>query len=213
MHLADDIRDALDAAAGSPLLAAAPVVAGPDSSAKVVAALSAAGCAFAFAHGRTALIAELANTCARSAHRDRVARAAWQFADPGACAGPPGAAQDEARLTWPEVIGRTETDRHRVLLLNVPACLAWFDGHFPDDPILPAVVQVDWAIHFGAGPGRARDLFAGLSRLKFHSVIGPDTVLRLTLSRSAGTQQFTFESRAGVHSTGRIRFHVDADQG
>ncbi len=211
MQPADDISDALNAAAGSSLLSAPPLVVDKNQSATVVAPLNAAGCAFAFAHGRAALIAELANA------GNRVAGAAWQFPDPGARPGadsaPVGATSDDAHPTLPEVIGREETDVQRVLFINVPARLAWFDGHFPGDPILPAVVQVDWAIHFGGGQGLARDRFAGFSRLKFRSVIGPDTVLRLTLSRSAGTLQFAFESRTGVHSTGRVRFHVDADRG
>lgn len=211
MQPADDRQDALATVAGSPLLSAPPTIAGTARSTTVVAPLAAAGCAFAFAHGREALVAELAGTCFGAAGHDRVAGAAWQFPDPGP--GPAGAAPDDAHPTLPDVIGRTETGDRRVLFLCVPARLAWFDGHFPGDPILPAIVQVDWAIHFGGGAGGARDRFAGFSRLKFCSVIAPDTVLRLILSRSAGTLQFVYESNGGVHSTGRIRFHVDADRG
>lgn len=196
--------------ADSPLLAAPPAIADTAQSATIVAPLTAAGCAFAFAHGRAALVAELAGTGIDAGARERVAGTVWEFPDPGP--GPAGAAPGTARPTRPEVIGRADTGDRRTLFLYVPARLAWFDGHFPGDPILPAVVQIDWAIHFGGGPGCAHERFAGFSRLKFRSVIVPDTVLRLTLSRSAGTLQFGFESQTGVHSTGRIRFHVDADQ-
>lgn len=211
MRTADDRQDALTTAAVSPLLSAPPVIRGSAPSVRVVAPLAAAGCAFAFAHGRAALVAELANTGIGPAARNRVGGAVWEFPDPGP--GPAGAASCAARPALPEVIGRADTEYGRLLFLHVPARLAWFAGHFPGDPILPAVVQVDWAIHFGAGPGCARDRFAGFSHLKFRSVIGPDTVLRLTLTRAAGILQFAYESRAGVHSTGRIRFHVDTDRG
>lgn len=103
-------------------------------------------------------------------------------------------------------------DGARVLHLDMPSDLAWFDGHFPGDPILPAVVQIDWAIHFGAESGLDRHRFAGMSRLKFGAVIAPTTRLRLTLTATDDTLGFRYESPDGLHSKGKIRFHGSDDQ-
>jgi 3-hydroxymyristoyl/3-hydroxydecanoyl-(acyl carrier protein) dehydratase len=102
-----------------------------------------------------------------------------------------------------------EQDGARVLLeLTVPADLLYFDGHFAQAPVLPGVVQVDWAIHYGAhylGQGGA---FAGMGALKFQQMIRPGQPVRLELVRDAvkNTLQFRYFSDAGAHASGRILF-------
>lgn len=117
------------------------------------------------------------------------------------------------RPTLPDVIRTEEHGEERILYLQVTDRLAWFDGHFPGDPILPAVVQIDWAIHFGAACGIDPGHFTGMKRLKFHSVIVPDTALRLTLRVKSGTLQFAFASDDGLHSKGEIKFEGGDDHG
>ena len=110
----------------------------------------------------------------------------------------------EGRTRLPTVTGISETDGGREYRLEVSPDLAWFHGHFPGDPVLPAVVQVDWAIHYGRELGFDPDRFRGFSRLKFRRVITPHTELRLTLTTSAGKLGFIFESAAGIHSQGTV---------
>ena len=81
-----------------------------------------------------------------------------------------------------------------VLRLRVPHNLAWFEGHFPGAPVLPGVVQVDWAAWF------ARLYFGfdaeatNVSNLKFQRVVLPGDVLRLELSlrREKGELEFIY---------------------
>ncbi|KFI08181.1 AMP-binding protein [Massilia sp. BSC265] len=95
----------------------------------------------------------------------------------------------------------------RVLLeLRVPANLLYFDGHFSVAPVLPGVVQVDWAIHygrqyFGLGPS-----FGGIHALKFQQMIRPEQPVRLELVHDSakGQLQFRYFSDAGAHASGRI---------
>lgn len=102
-----------------------------------------------------------------------------------------------------------ERDGARVLLsLTVPASLYYLDGHFPDTPILPGVVQVDWVIsqarqYFALGPS-----FCGINALKFQQVILPDcpVFLELVHDQVKGALQFRYFSDAGPHAGGRILF-------
>lgn len=69
------------------------------------------------------------------------------------------------------------------LALQVPSDLAWFDGHFPGDPILPGVAQVGWAIRLAREYlGLARDP-AVLEGVKFHRPVRPGATLELELRR------------------------------
>jgi 3-hydroxymyristoyl/3-hydroxydecanoyl-(acyl carrier protein) dehydratase len=94
-----------------------------------------------------------------------------------------------------------------VLSLELPAGHAAFDGHFPLQPILPGVVQIDWvtrlaADYFNIGAFAASDL-----QVKFRGVItpGPDLRLMLRLDRMTGSLSFEYCSRGKTASSGRIR--------
>jgi 3-hydroxymyristoyl/3-hydroxydecanoyl-(acyl carrier protein) dehydratase len=95
------------------------------------------------------------------------------------------------------------------LRLDLPERLAWFDGHFPGEPILAAVVQVDWAIHYGRQLGFDPLAFSGMPRLKFKAVITPGDELMLRLTRKNSRLKFAYSIRARVHSEGTIEFLID----
>jgi acyl-CoA synthetase (AMP-forming)/AMP-acid ligase II len=101
----------------------------------------------------------------------------------------------------------------RVLLeLVVPADLLYFDGHFDVAPVLPGVVQVDWAIHYGALHLGQHGAFAGIAALKFQQMIRPGQPVRLELARdlAKGSLNFRYFSEAGPHASGRILFGTSA---
>ena len=90
--------------------------------------------------------------------------------------------------------------------LTATAELAAFEGHFPQAPILPGVVLLDWAVRLG------RDAF-GLSfdvqrveALKFQQLVRPGTKLTVDLASVPGRLDFRFTSAHGVHAAGRLRF-------
>ena len=97
----------------------------------------------------------------------------------------------------------------RMLLeLTVPADLLYFDGHFTVAPVLPGVVQVDWAIHYARRYFGLDGQFGGINALKFQQMISPQQPVRLELvhDRAKGSINFRYFSGAGVHASGRILF-------
>lgn len=119
---------------------------------------------------------------------------------------------DEARPRLPhmrELTRHSEGAIERVTLeIMVPPNLLYFDGHFAQVPILPGVVQVDWALLYGrqffALPAR----FAAMHALKFQYVIQPDCPVTLELQhdRQKASLQFRYFSSAGQHASGRLLF-------
>ncbi len=111
-------------------------------------------------------------------------------------------------LTQPEIVSlRREADTV-CLTLRIPEALDYFRGHFDPVPLLPGVVQVDWAIrlaqqHFGFAPA-----FKRISALKFMRVITPGTQLTLTLDWQAATSElrFRYEAADSLYSSGQVLF-------
>jgi len=90
--------------------------------------------------------------------------------------------------------------------------LYYFDGHFAGTPILPGVVQVDWAIAIARRHFDLAGKFRSIAALKFQHVIRPGATITLELTHEPQKQsvQFRYVSAAGQHASGRILFSPEA---
>ncbi|RKI61427.1 4-coumarate--CoA ligase [Corallococcus sp. AB049A] len=93
-----------------------------------------------------------------------------------------------------------------LLAVDVPANSPYFDGHFPGSPILPGVVQLDWALMLGREHFALPPDFQRIETLKFQQVIPPGAqlTLELTWAKESGRLGFKLTSAAGSHASGRI---------
>ena len=103
----------------------------------------------------------------------------------------------------------SENNPKPVLLeIIVPQNLLYFEGHFPVAPILPGVVQVDWAIHFGRQFFSLPAKFTGIQALKFQHVIRAEQAVLLELVHhpQKNALQFRYFSDTEQYAGGRILF-------
>jgi 3-hydroxymyristoyl/3-hydroxydecanoyl-(acyl carrier protein) dehydratase len=91
-----------------------------------------------------------------------------------------------------------------VLDFSVPGASDYFDDHFPQMRLLPAVAQFELAVRFanrylGTGLGVLR-----AKRLKFSSPVLPEKPLRMEITRAGDTVSFTLSNPGGdtVYSSG-----------
>jgi 3-hydroxymyristoyl/3-hydroxydecanoyl-(acyl carrier protein) dehydratase len=110
------------------------------------------------------------------------------------------------RAQEPELLSQQHVDGELRLELIVPQDLAYFSGHFPQAPVLPGVVQVDWALSLGQ---RLLDLpprFAGMEVLKFQQLVRPGDQVTLTLRFDAERSKlhFAYRNAEAACSSGRI---------
>lgn len=100
------------------------------------------------------------------------------------------------------------SDNEATLRLDIEADLPYFDGHFPQRPILPGVTQLEWAIHFGRTLFALPPNFLRMEAVKFQQIITPGASVFLILRFQAerGCLSFKLTSAAGSHAGGRIYF-------
>jgi len=111
------------------------------------------------------------------------------------------------RPGFPDVLSATEENGHWHLHLAVPPDLNYFSGHFPQAPIVPGVVQLDWVVqlarlHITDLPAQ----FAGMETLKFQQLIRPCDRLNLSFhfDNSKKKLYFSFKNGDKSCSSGRI---------
>ena len=110
-------------------------------------------------------------------------------------------------MPLPRILERPSKGEMR-FLLELEVGHEAFRGHFPGYPILPGVIQVDWAIRLGAEAFGHLGEFLGLSDLKFVAPILPGERIELLLQREAGGLSFRYRSREDRNSSGRILFRT-----
>ena len=107
----------------------------------------------------------------------------------------------------PAIWSHLEKDGTHRLLLEIDPGLIWFKGHFPEQPILAGVVQLNWAGLLTQELYGFQETPASIARLKFQHVVLPPAVLELTLTlMSPQSVHFRYTSGDRVHSQGRLNF-------
>jgi len=99
-----------------------------------------------------------------------------------------------------------EQDGVWTLVLQLPPELIHFDGHFPQAPVLPGVLQVGWALALAAPRLGTSMHCREMESLKFQQLLRPCDEVELTLRLDAvrGKLHFAYHL-AGAHaSSGRL---------
>lgn len=110
----------------------------------------------------------------------------------------------------PMVLTQKNNGQSSQLDLEIPHHLFYFGGHFPGNPVLPGVVQIDWVRHFGCQVFGELGQFQCLKVLKFQHIIQPGMRLRLSLEWDPERLQlqFCFSNDQHHFSSGRLCFNL-----
>lgn len=106
----------------------------------------------------------------------------------------------------PTLLARRDVDGRTELDLEVQPDNRWFAGHFPELAILPGVVQIGWAAHFGhtlygLGPGVSL-----MEQVKFRRPILPGTRVTLVLKVDAARLRYEYRDAEYSYSSGSLHF-------
>lgn len=93
----------------------------------------------------------------------------------------------------------------------LPEDLFYFHGHFPGRPILPGVVQIDWAVRFADRYLHTNIASTQNFKVKFSSIIEPGRPVTFVLQQTTDKKRLDFEMRDNdsTLSSGSIRLEAD----
>ncbi len=91
------------------------------------------------------------------------------------------------------------------LILTIAADHPAFEGHFPDRPVLPAVVLLDAVLHAATRAGAAHGQPWHIATAKFLRPVGGGANLQITCTpRSGGLLEFRITSGDGLVALGTL---------
>lgn len=93
----------------------------------------------------------------------------------------------------PVELGCQQQGDQAQILLRADASLFWFRGHFPDQPVLPGIAQLDWVMHYGCKLLARDKVFSSVENIKFQCPVVPDSTLLLTLIWNAAKNLLIFD--------------------
>lgn len=100
-----------------------------------------------------------------------------------------------------------DSDRAITAQVQVPAGCVWFDGHFPNLPILPGVAQLTLVADLLNRALERSVAVRSVSRIRFKQMIRPDDTIAVSLSptqKDAATYGFRLSNGSELVCSGTI---------
>ena len=94
---------------------------------------------------------------------------------------------------WPITLEQQLSEHGLSIRVQVPKALRWFEGHFPQQPVLPGVVQLWWAEAAARKRFPVFDQGFQVKSLKFNRMILPDSEVTLSLAADEPTSRIRFQ--------------------
>ncbi len=73
----------------------------------------------------------------------------------------------------------------------------WYAGHFPGDPILPGIAQLQMVRELISGASQEKLSLAALSRVKFRKIVRPGETLDIQVADGNKDNRYTFRIMRG----------------
>lgn len=102
---------------------------------------------------------------------------------------------------------KQEADGEFTAHVHIPANSPWFDGHFPETPVLPGVAQLGMVHDLLCRVFNQRLPVKQISRVRFKQMIGPDQplILRVKIDDDSARHSFRITGDKGLICSGTIR--------
>lgn len=118
------------------------------------------------------------------------------------------------KSSLPQILSKSSDDQAVEFRLFIDAALPFFEGHFPQQAVLPGVTQLDWAIRLGCQHFNYSTDIASLEVLKFQQLILPNSEASLKISENKDKSKLIFSYFDGEKrfASGRIALTLDTQK-
>lgn len=114
--------------------------------------------------------------------------------------------QSLVREDWPRFDFVSLVDAALQLDIHIRSDLSYLAGHFPEQPVVPGVVQIHWVAELARRVFECRG-FVNLKKIKFSNVVLPESSLKLRIEhRSDASCHFEYHDAQQSYSSGVISF-------
>ncbi len=112
------------------------------------------------------------------------------------------------------LIKKTTAPSGKILAtVTVPANSPWFSGHFPGNPILPAIAQISIVFDMIRQAIKKPVILKAFSRVKFRRIILPDEEMDITASRlDQKTMNYSFQIMVNKEIACKGMMHTDVSE-
>lgn len=111
-------------------------------------------------------------------------------------------------ILFPEILHKNINENKAILDIFIPKELFYFKGHFPENPILPGITQLHWAVHYAKNCFNISGIITRCPIIKFTDLIQPEMNLTLTLEIFPIDSYILYEYKSDeqTYSTGRLYY-------
>lgn len=116
------------------------------------------------------------------------------------------------KSSLPQILSKTSDGDAIIFRLFIAANLPFFNGHFPEQAVLPGVTQLDWAIRLGCQHFGYPRHIATLEVLKFQQLMLPDSEVTLEICENKAKAKLIFRYFDGDKrfASGRLALATDS---
>ena len=109
---------------------------------------------------------------------------------------------------WPNLGDTLIEGGQATISMTIGEDVRWFQGHFPEQAVLPGVVQVHWAAKLAKVVFSELTVFSSVKNLKFKTVILPHMNVDLVLNYNQDKKfvSFSYKQDDQVYSAGILVF-------
>ncbi|MEE4314762.1 MAG: hypothetical protein V2J11_09675 [Desulfofustis sp.] len=99
---------------------------------------------------------------------------------------------------WYSLVSLQQTGKDSLsATVTTDADAPWYDGHFPGEPVLPGVAQLELVAELTSTLAGEPVFVDSLSRVKFRKLIAPGESLKITVSRNESKDAYVFKITSG----------------